>query len=145
MAFGKTSEEKAAEKAAAEQARAQAAAADAAAREQAAFLASPVGQATAAYEANQGFLEIQLLVGSSQRDDTLWASDPNAPGRLQVHTHAGTLSAIEAVGWRLEHAGYIFMITGENSRDNFLSTGERTAVTGHTIGIYLFRRAERAA
>jgi hypothetical protein len=145
MAFGKTSEEKEAEKAAAEQARAQADAAAAAAREQAAFRASPVGQATAAHEANQGFFEVQLVVGSSQRDNTLWAANPNAPGPLQVHTHAGTLAAIEAIGWKLEHAGYVFMITGENSRDKFMATGERTAVSGQTIGIYLFRRTEPPA
>jgi hypothetical protein len=64
---------------------------------------------------------------------------------LQVHTHAGTLAAIEAVGWKLEHVGYVFMITGESSRDKFLATGERTAVSGQTIGIYLFRRADSPA
>jgi hypothetical protein len=140
MAFGKTSEEKAAERAAAEQARAQADAAAAAAKQQAAFLASPVGQATSAYEQNQGFFEIQLVVGSSQRDNKLWGD--SAPGRLQVQTHAGTLAAIEAIGWKLEHAGYIFMITGESSRDRIMATGERTTVSGQTVGIYLFRRVD---
>jgi hypothetical protein len=119
---------------------AQADAAAALAREKAAFLASPVGQATTAYEQNQGFFEIQLVVGSSQRDNKLWG-DP-APGRLQVQTHAGTLSAIEVIGWKLEHAGYIFMITGESSRDRIMATGERTTVSGQTVGTYLFRRVD---
>jgi hypothetical protein len=139
MAFGKSSEEKEAERAAAAAAQAQADAAKAAAQQRAAFLASPVGQATTAYEQNQGFFEIQLIVGSSQRDNTLWG-DP-AQSQLKVHTHAGTLAAIEAIGWRLEHAGYIFMITGESSRDRILASGERTAVSGQTVGIYLFRRS----
>jgi hypothetical protein len=40
--------------------------------EKAEFLASPVGQATTAKEQGQGFFEIQLQVGSSQRDRTVW-------------------------------------------------------------------------
>jgi hypothetical protein len=59
-----------------------------------------------------------------------------------VQTHAGTLSAIEAIGWKFEHAGYIFMITGESSRDRIMATGERTTVSGQTVGIYLFRRVD---
>jgi hypothetical protein len=49
------------------------------------------------------------------------------------------------VGWRLEHAGYFFMVTGETSTARLLS-GEATAVSGVTIGVYLVRRtAEPAA
>jgi hypothetical protein len=33
------------------------------------------------------------------------------------------------------------MITGESSRDRILASGERTAVSGQTVGIYLFRRS----
>ena len=138
MAFGKTAEQKvadetqkAAERAAKELERAR--------RE---FLASPIGQATTAKEQTQGFFEIQLKVGSSQRDSTVWGTNNTNISQNKTETHAGTLSAIEAIGWRLEHVGHVFVVTSESSRDKLLSTGQQTAVSGDTIGIYLFRNID---
>ncbi|MDX6286825.1 MAG: hypothetical protein QOG53_2310 [Frankiales bacterium] len=150
MAF-KTAEAKiaareatAARKAQDAQARAAADQQKAAEREEAAFRASPVGQATSANEQGHGFFEIQLTVGSSQRDSTIWGSNNTSWNKAKTQTHAGTLSAIEAAGWRLENVGYIFVITGESSRDKFLASGQQTAVSGHTVGIYLFRNTDTA-
>lgn len=111
------------------------------ARQRKAFLASPVGQASTAKAQGQGFFEIQLQVGSSQRDSTIWG-DNFALDNTKSQTHVGTLAAIERVGWRLEHVGHVFVVTSESSRDKFLSTGQQTAVSGNTIGIYLFRSAD---
>lgn len=140
MAFGKSPEEKAAEKAAAEQQAAQLAQQRAAA----AFLASPEGQATTAKQQNQGFLEVQLVVGSSQRVSSIFNPDPTGSGQNRTATHAGTLAAIESIGWHLEQVGYIFMVTGESSSDRILGTGQNTAVSGETVGIYLFRNSDMA-
>jgi hypothetical protein len=148
MAFGKSPEEKAAEQAAKEQQAAEAAAAQAAAaqaRAQAAFAAGPVGQAIAAKEQKQGFYEVQLTVGSSQRTSSIFNPDPTGSGQNRTATHAGTLAAIETAGWHLEHVGYIFMITGESSADRLLGTGQNTAVSGETVGIYLFRNSDMVA
>ena len=41
--------------------------------------------------------------------------------------------------WHLEHAWWVFMETGQNSRDKFLAFGQQTVVTGDVIGVYLFR------
>jgi hypothetical protein len=145
MAFGKSPEEKAAEKAAAEQQAAQQAAQAAQAAQQQAmaqFLASPVGLATTAKQQKQGFLEVQLTVGSSQRVASFFNPNPAGSGENRTATHAGTLAAIEAVGWRLEHVGYIFMITGESSSERIIGGGQNTAVSGETVGIYLFRNSD---
>lgn len=138
MAFGKTQEQKVAEgnqkeleRTAKDQERSR--------RE---FQASPVGQATAAKEQNQGFFEIQLKVGSSQRDSTVFGSNSTNIARTKTQTHAGTLAAIEAVGWRLEHVGHVFIVTSESSRNKLMSSGQQTAVSGDTLGIYLFRNVE---
>ena len=61
-------------------------------------------------------------------------------GGSKTQTHAGTLAAIEAVGWRLEHVGYVFVVAEESSRRKLLK--EQTAVSGETIGIYLFRNTD---
>jgi hypothetical protein len=105
-------------------------------------LASPIGQATTAKEQGQGFFEIQLKVGSSQRDSTIFGSNNTSIGQTKTQTHAGTLAAIEAIGWQLEHVGHVFVVTSESSRDKFLRTGQQTAVSGDTIGIYLFRNID---
>ena len=135
---GKTPEQKAAE----EKERAARDAASKEAKELAAFRQTPVGMATVARDQKQGFFEIQLVVGSSQRDSTIFGGNNFALAKNRTVTHAGTLAAIEAVGWRLEHVGYVFQVTGESSRDKFMASGQQTAVSGVTVGIYLFRAVE---
>ena len=124
----------------AEQAREQAAAAEQAQaaeeqRRRDAFLATPVGAATAAKEAGHSFFEIQLEVGRHAGS----AGFGSAEGRRTTASSAATLGEIEKLGWRLEHAGYYFMITGETSTNRAFVSGEATAVSGITVGVYLFR------
>jgi len=103
--------------------------------EREAFLATPVGAATAAKEAGQPFFEIQLELGGH----TGSAGFGSAEGRRSTSSSAATLGEIEELGWRLEHAGYCFMITGQTSTSRVFVSGEATAVSGVTVGIYLFR------
>lgn len=103
------------------------------------WLATPVGLASAAKENGEGFFEIELEVGSSKRDVIFGSKDF---GGHTKKSFTGLLSAIEAVGWKLEHVGYYFLITGESSRDKFLASGQSVAVSGKTMGIYLFRNTK---
>ena len=134
MRLGKSEEERAAEKAAADAA----ARARQAEAERKAWLASPVGLAVSTRESGAGFFEIQLEVGVSRRG-VGWGS-PDWEEERSTTAHTDVLSAIEAEGWRLEHAGYFFMPTGETTADRFLGTGQNVAVSGVTMGAYLFRR-----
>lgn len=104
-------------------------------RKRDAFLATPVGAATAAKEAGQTFFEFQLEVGGH----TGSAGFGSADGRRTTSSSAVTLGEIEKLGWRLEHAGYYFMITGETSTARVLVSGDATAISGVTVGVYLFR------
>lgn len=104
-------------------------------RQRDAFLATPVGAATAAKEAGQPFFEIQLEVGGHAGS----AGFGSAEGHRTTSSSAETLGEIEKLGWRLEHAGYYFMITGEQSTDRVFVSGEATVVSGVTVGVYLFR------
>jgi hypothetical protein len=63
----------------------------------------------------------------------------NADGRRTTVSSAATLGEIEKLGWHLEHAGYYFMITGETSTNRVFVSGEATAVSGITVGVYPFR------
>jgi hypothetical protein len=131
----KSAEERAAErqKREAEQAREQAARAEQ--RKRDAFLATPVGAATAAKQAGQQFFEIQLEVGTHVGT----AGFGSAEGKRTASSSASILGEIESVGWRLEHAGYFYMITSETSSNRVFLSGEATAVSGVTVGVYLFR------
>ena len=138
----KTAEERAAERAQreAEVASAQAAQAEQAkaaeeARKRTAFLATPVGAATAAKEAGQEFFEVQLQVGVHAGS----AGFGSADGRHTTSSSASILGEIEKLGWRLEQAGYVYVVTGESSTDHFMVTGQEVAVSGITVGVYLFR------
>ncbi|MFF4014399.1 hypothetical protein [Streptomyces sp. NPDC001843] len=51
------------------------------------------------------------------------------------------LSRIEDVGWKLHTAQYVYVQLGEESRDKWLSSGQRVAIKGKIVGMYLFRRA----
>ena len=104
-----------------------------------AWLNTPLGMATTAKEDGNGFFEIELEIGSSKRTVAFGSADF---GQHKKSDYTGLLSQIEGVGWRLEHVGYYFMITGETSRDKFLASGQNTAVNGKTMGVYLFRNAE---
>ena len=98
-------------------------------------LATPVGAASAAKEVGQMFFEIQLEVGGH----TGSASWGMASGRRTAASSAAILGEIEQVGWRLEHASYFFMVTGETSTNRAFASGEATVVEGVTVGVYLFR------
>jgi hypothetical protein len=129
----------------AEQARAEAAQAEQekAAEEQRqreAFLATPIGAATAAREAGQPFFEIQLEVGGHTGN----AGFGSIGGRRTTSSSAVTLGEIEKLGWHLEHASYYFMITGETSTNRAFVSGQATAVSGITVGVYLFRNTTLA-
>lgn len=106
-------------------------------RRRAAFLATPVGAATLAKEEGQTFFEVQLEVGGHSGSAGFGSID----GRRTTSSSAATLAAIEELGWHLEHASYFFMITGETSTARVFMTGEATAVSGVTVGVYLFRNA----
>ena len=104
-------------------------------RRREAFLATPVGAATAAKEAGQAFFEVQLDVGAHV-GSAGWGA---AEGRHTTLSSAVTLGEIEKLGWHLEHAGYFFMMTGETSTARVFVSGEATAISGVTVGVYLFR------
>lgn len=124
----------------AEQARREAAQKEQAYRE---WLASPIGQATVAKQVGQRFFELQMSVGYHQRE-AMWGSR-DYTSNDQVISSAGMLGEIERLGWRLEHVGYVFQMTGQSSTERFFVSGEQTSVSGVTVGIYLFRNTEAPA
>jgi len=106
-------------------------------RQREAFLATPIGAAIHAMEQRQRFFEVQLEVGRHTGSAGFGAAE----GHHTTSSSAATLEEIEKLGWRLENAGYYFMITGETSTHRIMVSGEETAINGVTVGVYLFRNA----
>lgn len=59
--------------------------------------------------------------------------------------HADPTAVLNSVcreGWDLVNGDFAFVMTGQQSRDKFLSSGQNVAIAGTVIGYYLFRRCE---
>jgi len=102
-----------------------------------AFAASPTGQARAAKAAGKTIFQIDIPL-SQTVGRTVGMVGAHARS-TQVVDPSRTIEAIENEGWHLEHASYVYRVTGSVSRDKFLSSGQQEAVNGETLGIYIFR------
>ncbi|CBE69323.1 MAG: hypothetical protein F9K13_12830 [Candidatus Methylomirabilis oxygeniifera] len=102
-----------------------------------AFAASPAGQARAAKAA--GMKIFQIDVPLSWTKGYTVAMVGAFTDSTKTSDYSRTIQAIEEEGWRLDHVGYVYRITGSESRDKFLASGQQEAVSGEIIGIYMFR------
>jgi hypothetical protein len=116
-------------------------AAEQAEKERQAFLASPVGQARTAHEAGDMFFQFAAPIIETERT-VMAVLGGTKDMKKTENTHADVLGRIESEGWQLFDVGYVFEQTGSVSRDKLYSSGQTASVTGNTIGVYLFRRAE---
>ena len=101
-----------------------------------AFERSLAGQARLAYQHGDMFFQVQIPHAEVRR--RVFVASGSAE-RL-AGSSAGELGAIEAEGWRLEHANFVYVMTGQTSADRTGFTGQSTAVNGRVDGVYLFRR-----
>lgn len=99
---------------------------------------SPVGLAEAACKNGDQFFQVEMEVSSLAGSHSSFGSSENL--LVQASSSAVALGQIEALGWRLEHAGYVFVETGSTSTNRVLATGQGVVTKGHVAGIYLFRR-----
>lgn len=115
-------------------------AADAARRAEAAYWGSPQGKAAQAFARGDEFFQIEIP-HSSVTGFTNAAFNSATQGKIRRNlTRTDLLGQIEETGWRLLHADWVYVQTGQNSRDKFLASGQHVVVTGEVIGMYLFRR-----
>lgn len=101
------------------------------------FAASPAGQARAAK--SLGMRIFQIDVPLSQTTGRTVAMVGAFANSTETEDCSNVIQSIEEEGWRLEHVGYVYRITGSVSRDKFLASGQQEAVSGEIVGIYIFR------
>jgi hypothetical protein len=101
------------------------------------FAASPPGRARAAKTAGSKIFQIDVpLSQTTGRTEAMVGAFANSTETLDC---SNVIQSIEEEGWRLEHVGYVYRITGSVSRDKFLASGQQEAVSGEIVGIYIFR------
>lgn len=101
------------------------------------FAASPAGQARSAKAAGMKIFQIDVPL-SKTKGQTVAMVGAFAHSSKTVN-YANIIQSIEDEGWRLDHVGYVYRVTGSESRDKFMASGQQEAVSGEIIGIYIFR------
>jgi hypothetical protein len=106
------------------------------------FWASPYGQARKARMAGHRYFQMDMWI-----DNTYYVRTPGQTGGVASETRRNErlgeiLTHVEAEGWELINAGFVFREAGQVSRDKWLSSGQQVTTTGSTVGIYLFRATD---
>lgn len=130
MAFFKTDEATAARRAAEKEVRDQQ-------RAEAAFLASPPGQARTSYQRGDHLFQVTFDMENIQSHVVAMS---NAYTTRQPRDVSEIVNAIAAEGWNFHTLSTTFVNEGEESRDRFLASGQHTAVRGRIVGTYVFTR-----
>jgi hypothetical protein len=111
------------------------------------FYKSPAGQARVAFESGAEVFQYETDVRTTKSvvQPILLGSSANAKETLTSRLSRGpvdTLNAVAHEGWELVNGSFVFMQTGQESRDKFMASGQQVAVAGKVVGYYLFKRNE---
>jgi hypothetical protein len=93
------------------------------------FAGSRLGQALAAYERGHAFFQLRAV--TSEVNEPVPASTP-----AREFNRTDLLGQIEEIGWRLEHASWVWVEMGMKGDSG------SSRIAGEVTGIYLFRRAD---
>lgn len=115
----------------------------AAAKEEAEFNASPVGKARQAHKDGLKYYQAQFDLEEVGRNAlNILSHSMDTRIKATADPVGAVLTAIEKEGWQLVQAGFTYRQTHQDSRDKFLASGQQVAITGQTVGLYLFRRKQ---
>jgi hypothetical protein len=102
-------------------------------------LETPAGQAKAARDDGAKTFQISLPLSKTIGEKGIWLGGSSTTTKTE---HSSVIDSIEAQGWKLEHASYVYQITKTvSSRSVFSGSaqGYDQAYDGEIIGIYIFR------
>ena len=106
------------------------------------FWASPRGVARRARRSGRALLQMELPVSRTAGEVYAFIGAQTATTPLAGDS---SLDGIEAEGWILLHAGYVYRPLSVSSRDKFMFSGQQEAMTGELVGVYVFRATEGPA
>lgn len=103
------------------------------------FWQSPRGVARRARRAGRRIFQIELPVSRTTGEVYAFVGARVATASLAADA---SLDGIEAEGWVLVHAGYVYRPLSASTRDKFMFSGQQEAMTGELVGVYVFRATE---
>jgi len=109
-----------------------------------AFFESPAGEARRAYESGAKVFQYETDVKSTKAV-VRGLSKAVAKETLASRLSRGPVAILNAVadeGWELVNGSFVFLESGQVSRNRALATGQQVAISGTVIGYYLFKRNE---
>jgi hypothetical protein len=104
-----------------------------------AFWESPAGRARLAYRAGDRVFQYSIDV-MNQQAIVVKLSGSTTSSRTGDPT--AILNSVCREGWEIVSADFPFVMTGQQSRDKFLSSGQNVAIGGTVFGYYVFKRCD---
>jgi hypothetical protein len=104
-----------------------------------AFWASPAGRARLAYRNGDQVFQYSIDVMNQQAIIVKMVG-----GKTSAKTGDPTaiLNSVCREGWEIVSADFPFVMTGQQSRDKFLASGQNVAIAGTVFGYYVFKRCD---
>ena len=103
------------------------------------FWNSPPGLARAAFRAGDHVFQYSIDVMNQQ---AIIVAMVGSRTSKRTGDPTAVLNAVCREGWEVVAADFPFVMTGQQSRDKFLSSGQNVAVAGTVLGYYVFKRCE---
>jgi len=101
------------------------------------WLKTPQGQARLAYERGDVIFQATIDLATHRGEIVPMMGDSVSHHDIDVNA---VLNGICSEGWELVNGTVVFVPSSQESRDKFMSSGQQIAVSGRTVGYYLFRR-----
>jgi len=109
-----------------------------------AFYGSPAGEARIAFESGAHVFQYEASVKSTRAVVRPVGFGSSAIGK-ESRIGRGPVATLNSVcdeGWELLNGSFVFVETGQQSRNKAMSTGQQVAISGTVVGYYLFKRIE---
>jgi hypothetical protein len=103
------------------------------------FWSTPMGRARAAYRAGDQMFQYSIDVMNQQ---AVVIAMVGAKTTSKTGDPTAVLNSVCREGWEIVSADFPFVMTGQESRDKFLASGQDVAVAGTVLGYYVFRRRD---
>lgn len=104
-----------------------------------AFWASPAGRARLAFRAGDQVFQYSIDVMNQQAIIVAMVGSKTSSATLGP---TAILNAVCREGWEIVSADFPFVMTGQQSRDKFMSSGQNVAIAGTVLGFYVFKRCD---
>lgn len=105
------------------------------------FDQTPIGKARIAHKSGRKYFQITMDIEEVGRNLlNIMAHEMKTRTKDLGNDVSSVLTLIDDEGWELVSSGFVFRQTRQDSRDKLIVSGQQVAISGQTVGVYVFRR-----